>query len=125
MKQTMYEWIDGVRDAKVKKPMPVLSYPSVQLLGVTVKELTGSADLQARGMKLVADRTDALAAVSFMDLSVEAECFGSEIVKSDDEIPTVVAESSKPPRTRRISKFPRRIPAARASAWKACGRQRN
>lgn len=102
----MYEWIDGVRDAKVKKPMPVLSYPSVQLLGVTVKELTGSADLQARGMKLVADRTDALAAVSFMDLSVEAECFGSEIVKSDDEIPTVVGRIIETPEDAENLKVP-------------------
>ena len=102
----MYEWIDGVRDAKVKKPMPVLSYPSVQLLGVTVKELTGSADLQARGMKLVADRTDALAAVSFMDLSVEAECFGSEIVKSDDEIPTVVGRIIETPEDAKNLKGP-------------------
>lgn len=93
----MYEWLDGVRDAKVKKPMPVLSYPSVQLLGVTVKELTGSADLQAKGMKLVADRTDALASVSFMDLSVEPECFGSEIVKREDEIPTVVGRIIETP----------------------------
>jgi uroporphyrinogen decarboxylase len=40
-------------------------------------------------MKLVADRTDAAAAVSFMDLSVEAECFGASVVVSDDEVPTV------------------------------------
>ena len=40
-------------------------------------------------MKLVADRTDAAAAVSLMDLSVEAECFGAPISVSDDEVPTV------------------------------------
>ena len=86
----MVQWLDGVRDSAVKKAMPVLSYPSVQLMGVTVRQLTESAELQARGMQLVAERTDALAAVSFMDLSVEAECFGAEIVKRDDEVPTVV-----------------------------------
>ncbi|MBO5219520.1 MAG: methyltransferase, partial [Clostridia bacterium] len=33
---------------------------------------------------------DSAAAVSLMDLSVEAECFGAEIRVSDDEVPTVV-----------------------------------
>ena len=40
--------------------------------------------------KLVADRVPSAAAVSLMDLSVEAECFGSQIRFSDDEVPTVV-----------------------------------
>ena len=40
-------------------------------------------------MKRIADRVDSAAAVSLMDLSVEAECFGSQIVVSEDEVPTV------------------------------------
>ncbi|MBR6728490.1 MAG: uroporphyrinogen decarboxylase family protein, partial [Clostridia bacterium] len=32
---------------------------------------------------------DAAAAVSFMDLSVEAECFGATVTVSDDEVPTI------------------------------------
>ncbi len=35
------------------------------------------------------DRVDSAASLSLMDLSVEAECFGSEIRKSDYEVPTV------------------------------------
>jgi len=57
---------------------------------VTVKELINSSDLQAQGMKAVADRVPSGAAVSLMDLSVEAECFGSPIHFSDDEVPTVM-----------------------------------
>ena len=40
-------------------------------------------------MKLVADRVDSAAVISLMDLSVEAECFGSQIVFSESEVPTV------------------------------------
>lgn len=71
------------------KPIPILSFPCVSLLGITVRELISDSELQAKGMKAVADRTDAAAAVSFMDLSVEAECFGATISVSDDEVPTV------------------------------------
>ena len=89
MKINMNEWIEGLKGSGAKKPMPILSFPCVSLLGITVRELISDSDLQARGMKLVAERTDAAAAVSFMDLSVEAECFGAEISVSDDEVPTV------------------------------------
>ena len=90
MKRNMKQWAADLLAAPEKKPMPVLSFPAIQMMGITVKELIGSSDLQAKGMKLVADRVDAAASVSLMDLSLEAECFGSTIRFSDDEVPTVI-----------------------------------
>lgn len=90
MKRNMKQWVAETLAAKEKKPMPVLSFPAIQMMDITVKELISSSDLQAKGMKLVADRVDAAAAVSLMDLSLEAECFGSTIRFSDDEVPTVI-----------------------------------
>lgn len=90
MKRNMKQWLDDMIKAPVKKTMPVLSFPAIQLMDITVKELISSSDMQANGMKLVADRVDSAASVSLMDLSVEAECFGSTIRYSDDEVPTVV-----------------------------------
>lgn len=89
MKYDMKLWIESFMGSHKKKPLPILSFPCVSLLGVSVRELISSSELQAKGMKLVAERTDAAAAVSFMDLSVEAECFGATVVVSDDEVPTV------------------------------------
>ena len=85
----MKNWLDSLKTTDKKKPLPILSFPCVSLLGITVRELISSSEYQAEGMKLIAERTDAAAAVSFMDLSVEAECFGAHIVVSDDEVPTV------------------------------------
>ena len=90
MKTTMYQWIDEVISAPKKKPLPVLYFPSIQKLGITVRELTGDSDKQAKGIKLIADEFDSAAAVSYMDLSLEAEAFGSDIRWSDGEVPTVV-----------------------------------
>lgn len=85
----MKSWLaDAVSQTK-RKAFPILSFPCVSLLGVSVKELISDSSLQAKGMKLVAEKNDALASVSFMDLSVEAECFGAKIIVSDDEVPTV------------------------------------
>ena len=90
MKRDMKQWMKDVVDAPVKRAVPVLSFPAIQLMGITVRELISSSDAQAKGMKMVADRVPAGASVSLMDLSVEAECFGSQIRFSDDEVPTVV-----------------------------------
>jgi len=85
----MFEWIQTA--AAAKKAMPVLSFPGMQFIGTTVDALVQSGELQAKCMKAIADRYDTLAAVSLMDLSVEAEAFGSPIRFTEDEVPTVTA----------------------------------
>ena len=90
MKRNMHQWVKDMIASPKKKAMPVLSFPSIQLMGISVKQLISSAESQAQGMKLIADRVDASASVSLMDLSVEAEAFGSTIRVSDDEVPTVI-----------------------------------
>lgn len=75
-----------------KRALPILSFPAVQKLGTTVDALVHSADLQADAMALIARETDTLAAVSPMDLSVEAEAFGAEVRFSADEVPAVTGQ---------------------------------
>lgn len=89
MRRDMKQWLEELREAPVKKALPILSFPAVQLMGISVRELITDSERQAEGMKMIADRVNASAAVSLMDLSVEAECFGSQIVVSEDEVPTV------------------------------------
>lgn len=84
------DWLNELRDAKVKKALPILSFPCVSLMGIPVSKLISSSELQAQGMKLIADKVDSAASVSMMDLSLEAEAFGAQIKVSDDEVPTVI-----------------------------------
>lgn len=72
-----------------EKTLPILSFPSVQLLGISVKELISSAEMQVKGMKAIAERCPMGASLNMMDLSVEAEAFGCTVRFSDNEIPTV------------------------------------
>lgn len=69
--------------------IPILSFPSTQLLGITVKELLDSPEMQVKGMKAIAERCEIGASLNMMDLSVEAEAFGAEIVFKDHDVPTV------------------------------------
>ena len=71
------------------KTVPVLSFPSTQLLGVSVNDLIASSDMQAKGMVAIKDRCPVGASLNMMDLSVEAEAFGATIFFSEDDVPTV------------------------------------
>jgi hypothetical protein len=73
------EWLNALRETAQKPAIPILSFPSVSLLGINVQELVSSEDLQAGGMKAISERVPSGAAVSMMDLSVEAEAFGSAV----------------------------------------------
>ena len=86
------QWLEDLKKSPAKKGLPILSFPSVSLTGVTVRALVRDSSLQAEGMKAVADRLPSAASVSMMDLSVEAEAFGSAIKTFDREVPVVTNE---------------------------------
>lgn len=75
-----------------KKALPILSFPATQKMGVTVEALVKSADLQAQAMELIARETPTIAAVSLMDLSVEAEAFGAQVRFSAGEVPAIIGQ---------------------------------
>lgn len=100
------KFFSDVLAADKKKSMPVLSFPAISLMDITVEALISDADKQARGMKLICDRVDSLASVSMMDLSVEAEAFGAQIRVSEDEVPTVIGQLIPDPEAAEALKVP-------------------
>ena len=72
-----------------EKTVPILSFPSATLLGVSVNTLISSSDMQLRGMQAISERCAIGASLNMMDLSIEAECFGATIRFSEDDVPTV------------------------------------
>lgn len=78
--------------AATGRTLPILSYPALQMMNVSMRELLFSADLQAQAMEIIAHKTPTLAAVSPMDLSVEAEAFGAKVRFCDHEMPNVIGQ---------------------------------
>lgn len=89
MTLNMREWMNSYINSPKKKALPILSFPGAQLIGHSVDELVRDGHLQALCMEAIAKRYDMGAAVSLMDLSVEAEAFGAEVVYSEDDVPTI------------------------------------
>ncbi len=75
--------------ASKRLAIPILGFPAVKMLGQKVKDTVRSAELSAEAICFVAENTESPAALALMDLSIEAEAFGANIVFTDDEIPTV------------------------------------
>lgn len=91
----MDEWLKQIRIKKNKRAMPVLTFPTIQLLNTSVEKLISDSNLQSEALKLINQRCHPLAIMGFMDLSVEAEAFGANIRFSEDEVPTVVGSIIK------------------------------
>lgn len=89
MKYDMNKWVQDCISAQKKKAMPILSFPGIQLTGHTVDEMVRDGHLQALCMEAIAKKFNTGAAFSLMDLSVEAEAFGSPVHYCEDEVPTV------------------------------------
>ena len=81
-----------VAKADTHRGLPILSFPAAQKLNVTVEQLVKDASLQAPTMEIIATQTETLAAVSLMDLSVEAESFGAKVQFFTDEVPAVIGQ---------------------------------
>lgn len=75
--------------------VPILSFPAISLLDVTVEELIYSSDLQAKGMEKIFALGKTSAQVGMMDLSVEAEAFKAGIKVRRDEQPAVISHPLK------------------------------
>ena len=78
--------------SETQRALPILSFPAVQKMDATVEQLVKDAELQAQAMEIVARDTDTLAAVSLMDLSVEAEAFGAKVRFAENEVPAVMGQ---------------------------------
>lgn len=89
MKMNMKTVLENWKAAERKKPIPILSFPIAQKMGLTVTELLADADTQAEGLKMLSEEVDTWAILTYMDLSIETEAFGGIVDFKDNEVPNV------------------------------------
>ena len=86
----MNKWKQELIATPQVKAMPVMTYPALELTGLSILDVVTKGANQSKLVEALAARYPSAAAVTMMDLSVEAEAFGAEIRFSEDEIPTAV-----------------------------------
>jgi uroporphyrinogen decarboxylase len=73
-----------------RQAMPIATYPGMALTGATVRNVVGDPAAQVEIQAALQQRYQTQFVLSAMDLSAEAEAFGSEVVLSDHEVPSIV-----------------------------------
>ncbi len=88
-KRNMKEWADGIIAQKDVVAIPVMTHPGIEMIGKTVKEAVTDGIVQYEAIKALADKYPTAAITTIMDLTVEAEAFGADIVFPENEVPSV------------------------------------
>ncbi|MGL4942947.1 MAG: uroporphyrinogen decarboxylase family protein [Thermoguttaceae bacterium] len=87
----MNTWIASLLSRRPRAAMPILTSPGIALIGKTPMEVFRSGELQYQTIHALAKRFPMAAALTMMDLSVEAEAFGAPVKFSDKENPNVAS----------------------------------
>jgi uroporphyrinogen decarboxylase len=85
----MSDWKDQLILKKERTAMPIMTHPGIDLIGKRVIDAVTDGRIQFEAIRAIADRYQAMGATMIMDLTVEAEAFGSDINFSDNEVPSV------------------------------------
>lgn len=85
----MNTWLKQLVDGSKRYPLPIMTSPGIQLIGAKPPEVFQSGRLQARAIRALAEKFPMAAALTMMDLSVEAEAFGAPVQFSEKENPNV------------------------------------
>ena len=89
MHLNMASWAKSIVDSDEVTALPIMTYPGLALVGTGIMDVVTRPEEQVACIDSLASRYPSIAAVMMMDLSIEAEAFGSQVVFSDKEVPTV------------------------------------
>jgi uroporphyrinogen decarboxylase len=89
MKINMEQWRKSILNTGYTQAFPIMSNFGVSLKNMSIRDAVTDGDKQAACIKAVSDAFEMCASSTFMDLSVEAQAFGCEVVMTDNETPSV------------------------------------
>lgn len=89
MQRNMKTWKESVLASKERLMVPIMTQPGISQIGRTVFDAVTQSAVHAEAVRTLAKMYPTAASTLIMDLSVEAEAFGSKIRFSEIEVPTV------------------------------------
>ncbi|PKL38205.1 MAG: methylcobamide--CoM methyltransferase [Spirochaetae bacterium HGW-Spirochaetae-1] len=91
MKLNMQHWVEEIINSSERKVLPIMTYPGLKLANKQIMDVVRDGASQAQCIEALSHKYPSIAAVTIMDLSVEAEAFGSPIQFTENEVPSVIA----------------------------------
>ena len=91
----MQKWRESILESTTPVLIPIMTHPGIEQLGYTVRVAVTSGSVHAKAVGWLAGHYPTAAATVIMDLTVEAEAFGADVLFPEDEIPTVTGRLLK------------------------------
>ncbi len=85
----MKEWCGRVIADSRRIAVPIMTHPGIELCGYTVRQAVTDGEIHAKAIAELDRKYPAAASTVIMDLTVEAEAFGAEIIFEENSVPTV------------------------------------
>lgn len=85
----MKEWVKNIITQKDVVAIPVMTHPGIELIGKTVRDAVTNGQVHYEAIKALYEKYPSAASCVIMDLTVEAEAFGAEIIFPENEVPSV------------------------------------
>jgi uroporphyrinogen decarboxylase len=89
MIRNMKDWLFKISSSPQRYAMPIMTYPGLNLVNKGIMDVIKDGSAQFECIDALSKKYTSLAAVTIMDLSVEAEAFGSPVTYSQHDVPTV------------------------------------
>ena len=86
----MKNWVNDVMNSPERIAIPILTNPGIELCGYRIVDAVIDGQVHFEAIKKLNETYPAAACTVIMDLTVEAEAFGSEVIFPEDEVPAVI-----------------------------------
>lgn len=86
----MKDWIQQIIQSSKRIAIPIMTHPGIELIGKEVVEACRDGKTHSEAICALESKYPPGATTVIMDLTVEAEAFGAEIIFPSDEVPSVV-----------------------------------
>jgi len=88
-KINMNQWRKDIIASPQREAIPIMTHPGIEIIGATTLEAVTEGEVHFTAIKALYEKYPSAATTVIMDLTVEAEAFGSEIRFSENEVPAV------------------------------------
>ncbi len=87
----MQDWQTGLLKQQARTALPIMTHPGIELSGKKVIDAVTHGEVHYEAIRTISEKYPAIGATMIMDLTVEAEAFGSPVNFTDNEVPAVAS----------------------------------
>lgn len=85
----MHKWANDILHSPQRLALPIMTHPGIEMIGKNVYDAVTDGEVHAAAILALNEKYPAAGCTAIMDLTVEAEAFGAEVVFNDNEIPNI------------------------------------